>query len=418
MTTVLDRENPSSHAKLAPSSAERWIACPGSVQAQAEVFDPTLDDSNPDSRLGTATHALLEACLVVGCPPQSLIGTHLAGDDHPAVDADMCDWVQVALDYVAEYVDTYGAENLLVLPESKVYIGPQIGISGDSEEDVARDSELCNGTSDVIISHRDMSLCIAIDYKNGANKVTAKENPQTMLYTAGVRQLLGKFRKYRSVIIQPRAGKRSPVDEWEYSDATLRKFLHHTVRPSARAALLPNAPRVAGDHCRYCKAAPRCRTRRDKVRAIAGVEFSALEDVDPERLSDEEFREVLDNTKFLEDYLHSVRGYALKMVQRDPRSLPGWSLGWSRRQRIWDDESKVVDYCKNTLKLPQDDYAPRGLLSPAQLAKMIKRRRPPPRRKRGKPEPVNPLEAFVKYSIPTAKLVHADDPAEDFEALE
>jgi hypothetical protein len=388
------------------------------VQAQAEVHDPTLDDSNPDSRLGTAAHALLEACLVVGCDPRDLIGTYLAGDDHPKVDEDMCDWVQVALDYVAEYIDTYGAENLLVLPESKVYIGPQIGISGDTDADIARDAELCNGTSDVIIAHRDMSLCIAIDYKNGANKVSAKENSQTMLYTAGVRQLLGKFKKYRSVIIQPRAGKRSPVDEWEYTDATLRKFLHGTVRPSARAALLPNAPRVAGDHCRYCKAAPRCRTRRDKVRAIAGVEFSALEDVDPERLSDEEFLEVLNSTKFLEDYIHSIRGYALKLVQHDPRAVPGWTLGWTRRQREWDDESAVIDYCKNELHLPEEDYAPRGLLSPAQLAKIIKRRLPAKRRKRGEPEPANPLDAFIKYSIPTAKLVPAGDPAADFEALE
>ena len=91
MTTVLDRENPAAHAKLAPSSSERWIACPGSVQAQAEVFDPSLGDSNPDSRLGTAAHALLEACLVTGADPKSLVGAYLAGKDHPPVDEDMCD---------------------------------------------------------------------------------------------------------------------------------------------------------------------------------------------------------------------------------------------------------------------------------------------------------------------------------------
>lgn len=417
MTTVLDREDPAAHARLAPSSSERWIACPGSVQAQAEVFDPSLDDSNEHSRLGTAAHALLEACLITGCTPKDMIGSYLAGKDHPPVDEDMCDWVQVALDYVAEYVDTYGDENLYVLPESRVYIGPQIVISGTSEADIARDAELCNGTSDIIIAHRDMSLCIAIDYKNGVNKVTAKENPQTMLYTAGVRQLLGKFRKYRSVIIQPRAGKRSPVDEWEYTDATLRKFLHDTVRPSARAALLPNAPRVAGDHCKWCKASPRCRTRKNKVMAIAGVEFSAIEDADPERLTDKEFLEVLDKAKFIEDYLHSVRGHALKMVERDPRALPGWTLGWTRRQREWDDEQKVIEYCKS-LGIKQDDYSPRGLLSPAQLAKMIKRRRPLPRRKRGEPEPANPLDAFVRYTIPSAKLVRADDPADDFDPVD
>jgi Protein of unknown function (DUF2800) len=404
-----------SHATLAPSSAERWIACPGSVQAQIDVFDPSLDDSNPDSRLGTAAHALLEACLLLDREPKTFIGTNLMGDDkYPPVDEDMCDWVQVALDYIEEYVDTHGPENLLVSPESRVIIGPQINITGDDD----KDAELCNGTSDVIIAHSDMSLCIAIDYKNGVNKVFAKDNPQTMLYMAGVRHALGKFKKYRSVVIQPRAGKRSPVDEWEFTDSMLRKFLQEKVRPSARAALLPNAPRNAGDHCRYCKASPRCRTRRDKVMAIAGVEFSAIEEADPELLSQDEFLEVLNNAKFIEDYIHSVRGHALKMVERDPRALPGWVLGWTKRMREWDNEANVVEFCRK-LKLPPDDYSPRVLLSPAQLTKLLKKRRPAARRKKGEPAPTNPLEAFVKYSIPTAKLVHAEETAsEDFNSLE
>ena len=403
-----NREDPDAHAKLAPSSSARWIACPGSVQAQADVFDPSLDDSNEHSRLGVAAHALLENCLLLGVPPQEFIGKHLAGKDHPAVDEDMCDWVQVALDYIEEYVDTYGEENLTVLPETRVYIGPQINITGNE----ARDSTLCSGTSDVIIAHNDMSMCVVIDYKNGVRKVEAKENPQTMLYNAGARQIYGKFKKYRSVIVQPRAGKRSPVDEWDFTDSMLRKFLEHTVRPSARAAILPNAPRVAGDHCLWCAASPRCRTRKNKVMAVAGVEFSALEEApDPELLSPQEFLQVLDSLKFLKDYIGSVEAHALKMVEQDPRSLPGWVLGWSKRMRLWDDETAVIEYCKS-IGIKQDDYAPRELLSPAQLTKIVKRRRPTPRRKKGEPEPANPLDAFVKYSIPSPKLMCDSDPAE------
>lgn len=416
MTTILNRENPEAHAKLSPSSSDRWIACPGSVQAQVEVFDPSLDDSNPDSRLGTSAHALLEACLILGMPPQEFIGAYLAGKDHPPVDEDMCDWVQIALDYVQEYIDFYGEENLIVLPETRVPIGAQIGITGSSDEEQAHDNALCNGTSDVIIAHKDKSMCMSIDYKNGVNKVSAKENPQTMLYTAGAREMLGKFKKYRSVIIQPRAGKRSPVDEWEYTDATLRKFLHGTVRPAARAALLPNAPRTAGSHCRWCRASPRCRTRKDKAMAVAGVEFSAIEEADPQLLSLEEFLEVLNHAKFLEDYIHSIRTHALKMVERDPQSLPGWKLGWSKRMREWDDEAQVLEYCTGR-GLKPDEFSPRSLLTPAQMTKLFKRRFPPPRRKKGDPEHENPLDAFVRYTIPSAKLV-PDDAAGDFDEIE
>lgn len=405
MTKVLDRENIEAHAKLSPSSSDRWIACPGSVQAQAELFDPSEDDSNPDSRLGTAAHALLEACLLVGCEPEAMMGCYLAGKDHPPVDEDMCDWVRIALDYIQEYIDTYGEENLWVLPESRVYIGPQIDITGDDEKDAL----LCNGTSDVIIAHRDMSLCVSIDYKNGVRKVVAKENPQIMLYTAGARQLFGVFKRYRAVVIQPRAGKRSPVEEWEYTDGTLRKFLKLKVQPSARAALRPDAPRVAGDHCLYCKAAPRCRTRKNKVMAVAGVEFDAIEEEpDPNTLTNEEFLRVLDNLNFLESYIHSVRGHALRMVEHDPRSLPGWKLGWTKRQREWDDEGKVIEYCQR-LKLPPEDYMPRGLLSPAQLQKVLRKRKIIPRRKAGAEPPPNPLDAFIRYSIPRAALVRAEE---------
>jgi hypothetical protein len=421
VTAITEREDASSHARLAPSAAARWIACPGSVQAQAEVFDPTLDDSNPDSRLGVAAHALLEACLITSSNPEAYIGAKLAGADHPTVDEDMCDWVRVCLDYVGEYLDTFGEETVQVYIEKRVYAGPEIGITGDTGsamQDTTIDAEMCNGTGDVIIAHRDKSLCVVIDYKNGVNKVHAKENPQCMLYAAGARNMLGKFRKYRNVIVQPRAGKRSPVDEWECSDATLRKFLTGAVRTSARAALLPNAPRTAGNHCQWCKASARCRTRKDKVFAIASVEFANMDDEpDPERLTDAEFLEALDQVDFLQGWINSVQAHALRMVEQNPAALPGWRLGWTKRTREWDDPIAVIEYCRER-KLNIEDYSPRELLSPAQMEKMLRRRRPTPRRKRGEPAPPSPVQAFVKYSIPSAKLLRAEDPAEDFGPLE
>lgn len=420
--STTEREDPNSHAKLAPSSAARWLACPGSVQAQAEVFDPSLDDSNPDSRLGVAAHALLEACLITSSNPEVFIGSKLAGDDHPTVDEDMCDWVRVCLDYVEEYLDIVGEENIQLYIEKRVYIGPEIGISADtgsSRQDVDADASMCNGTGDVIIAHRDKSLCVVIDYKNGVNKVHAKENPQCMLYAGGARNLLGKFRKYRVVIVQPRAGKRSPVDEWDFSDSVLRKFLTGKVRTSARAALLPKAPRAAGDHCQWCKASARCRTRKDKVFAIASVEFANMDETDPEpdpeRLTDAEFLNALEHVKFIQGWIDAVMQHGLKLVERNPAALPGWQLGWTRRTREWDDMPAVIEYCKQR-KLAVEDYAPRELLSPAQMAKLLRRRFKPPRRKRGEPVPPNPLDAFVKYSIPSAKLVRAEE-ATEFEAL-
>lgn len=417
--SVLQREDPDYHAKLAPSSAERWIICPGSIQAQQEVKDEGVDDSNEASRLGTAAHALLEACLLIGSQPEDFVGAKIAGKGHPVVDQDMCDAVHVALDYIEEYIDTYGIENLIVLPESRVYIGPQIDITGDEE----KDSDLCNGTSDTIIAHRDLSMCVVIDYKNGVGKKSAKENPQCMLYAAGVRQLLGKFKKYRSVIIQPRAGKKNPVEEWEFSDAVLRKFLTEKVRPSARAAILPNAPRVAGDHCRgtFCKAAATCRTYKTRAFAVARVEFTSIDDEpDPDVLTEEEFLEVLNYVPFVRKYLDEVEKRALRLVERNPKALSGWTLGWGKRQRVWDDEQAAWDFCEQN-NIAVDEFAPRVMLSPAGMFKLVEKRvvLKGKRRKRGAEVPPNPLEAYIKYSIPAPKLVRKDAPdaSEEFEEI-
>lgn len=48
---------PSKHAKLPPSSAERWINCPGSVALSAQLPPP---GSSPYADEGTLAHAVAE----------------------------------------------------------------------------------------------------------------------------------------------------------------------------------------------------------------------------------------------------------------------------------------------------------------------------------------------------------------------
>mgnify|MGYP000243372453 CR=1 FL=1 len=50
----------STHAKLSPSSAYRWLACPGSVREEAKYPEPP---SGPGAIDGTHSHTLLEHCI-------------------------------------------------------------------------------------------------------------------------------------------------------------------------------------------------------------------------------------------------------------------------------------------------------------------------------------------------------------------
>lgn len=387
------------HALLSPSSSERWIKCPGSIQAQAAI--PEKDSGNEWSRLGTSAHSLLEACLITGVDPKSF-RDHVFEKDHPPVDQNMEGAVQVALDYIHGYLQEIGEENVTLMSEQRVHIGPQIGLP----------EELCNGTSDALLAHHDFSMLTVADYKHGSGvKVSAKENTQMMLYAAGARNDLGKsFKRYKAVVIQPRAGKKAPVDEWEFSNADLNKFLRKQVEPAAKAALLPNAPRAAGLHCKFCRAAGTCRTYRERVMVAASLDF-AEEPPDPDAISGEEMAKILAEAVMIENWVHSVKGHALRMIQSDPRSIPGWQLGWTRRTKEYDDRQAVIDYAISQ-GIPRARIMPRTLVTPAQMAKVFKEYNLAPRTRRGEEPAPNPVEAFVRYSVPKPKLIQE---GQDFE---
>ena len=52
----------SEHAKLSPSSSDRWLACPASIVRAPE----TEDEGSEYAQEGTAAHALAEHCLKNG----------------------------------------------------------------------------------------------------------------------------------------------------------------------------------------------------------------------------------------------------------------------------------------------------------------------------------------------------------------
>jgi hypothetical protein len=245
------------HAKLSPSSSHRWLACPGSVQAN---WDKPHED-NVYALEGTTAHALLEVCLRTGDDPNRYIGKVLQKGLHEVNEA-MVDGVGYALDYITAYTADHPGAHVLV--EEKLFYG----------ESIETDDELAFGFADVIIDDYPHEV-VGLDYKHGiGNPVSVKENSQLRLYMLGMRQRRGRYQRYRAVVVQPRLPKRKPVQEAPaISDKELEKWVGKTVIPVVPVALGSNGPRVAGSHCRYCHANGNCPAQYKLVMDAAAKEF-------------------------------------------------------------------------------------------------------------------------------------------------
>lgn len=82
------------HAELSPSSAVRWMQCPGSVAACRDL----PDTSSKYADEGTDAHELAAKCLESGKDAAEFIGA--AMEKGTVVDADMARYVQSYIDYV------------------------------------------------------------------------------------------------------------------------------------------------------------------------------------------------------------------------------------------------------------------------------------------------------------------------------
>ena len=146
------------HAQLSPSSAVRWMTCPGSVALCKDL--PNTSSKYADE--GTDAHELAAICLTPpGCKAADHIGRTMT-EGH-VVDADMAAHVQRYVDYV---VDIAAAGVFFV--EQKLDIS---GITGEKD---------AHGTSDAVVIEGD-ELCV-VDLKYGMGEpVEADNNPQLMI---------------------------------------------------------------------------------------------------------------------------------------------------------------------------------------------------------------------------------------------
>lgn len=346
------------HARLSPSASHRWLNCPGSIKL-GEMVPPRIKNEAADE--GTAAHMLAEQCLASEQEPAEFLDRCIdvrEGVKIPVTE-EMVEGVQLYVDYVRERI----SKSEFWLVEKRL--------------DMSHIAEGIFGTVDFLAFVRgeesNYTLYI-VDFKFGRNEVTADENPQLGIYASGA---LAEFKDrvvkdVCLVVVQPRHGG---IKEW-WTTASKVRGMEDIFRDAAWDIDIFPDKHSPGEWCRWCPGAGVCPEFRSVALEAARVEFAedgtvtAIPDVSS--FSAAQLAKALDEIKIVEAYVKQVKDYALAEA-KEGRTPPGWKLVPTRPRRRWVSEDDARFVLASVFDLDDDTIAPRKLVSPAQIEKIIGR---------------------------------------------
>lgn len=341
------------HSHLGPSSSDRWIACPGSINlVQALPLDTHVFEHDTESEYsteGTLAHHVLAKAL-----QEDLEAWEVA---ELCSSEDMAITISASLDrlraFIADLAEAYDEE-----PE--VFIEQRVTMFR-----VHRD---CWGTLDLGLYFPKAQRVGVLDFKYGAGKwVEAKNNPQLLLYTVGLIDHLDIGRDngpnlwgditFGTYIYQPRMSEH--IRSGTSGDGLdLLEWITEVPEPALTIARSYPPQFKAGSHCRYCPAALFCPVLRSEIEAIDLGK-------NPSAFTEEVLSGALQRAEFVSGYVKRLQGEAYNRLVRG-KTVPGYKLVDQKGHRKWKDgaESVLVD------KLKDRAYTAPVLISPAQAEKL------------------------------------------------
>ena len=315
------------HAKLSPSQAYRWIACPGSIRLTADLPETV----SKYAAEGTEAHSVAQRAL-----------EEKTDAKHVTNNAEMAEAVQVYLDYVR------------ALHCSDVLVEKRLKLTDDVW-----------GTGD-FVGRKDSCLSV-VDYKHGAGvAVGVHGNAQLYIYGLAAALHFGIERRLslvRLAIVQPRA----PGEKIKHMVTTLETLIlwfESVLTPAIEATKRPNAPLHAGDHCRFCKALATCPAQAANAEIVCKTALNEPALPAPKDLTPADIAMVLAASDRFSEWAKAVAVYAQRQVEGGAMAIPGYKLIKKRGNRAWVEGAEE----KVTTTLGEDAYN-KKLVSPAQAEK-------------------------------------------------
>lgn len=353
------------HAPVSPSALHRQLACPGARAAEL----PYPDVSGAAAIDGTGSHELLEICINAGHDAAQYIGHTISEGHHDKpggwkVDAARAERVQMALTYIASRI-----EQLVGQGVSRDQIHVHSEVKSDPGRHFGRTDWY--GTCDILITWPGGAE--AADYKDGRGYVSEKRNPQNTSYLGGVHDThwYRSDRECRMTIIQPKT--KNPIRFVNLTGAEAMEQLEEIHRGIVLGDD-PNAPRIPGDHCRYCKHKPNCIEHAAqstnglkkmneilKVDEVLGLPVTEL--------TGSQIAELLDVRETVEARFKEIEDEANKRVKDTPDAIPGYAMSPGRATRSYTRPGAEIMAALKKLKMPMPQYQDIKVKSFVQLEK-------------------------------------------------
>ncbi len=322
------------------STAKRVIACPASVQMVAAM--PPQINSEFASK-GTLLHDTIAD--VLSDKPAGIGSRQF---DNITLTQDMYDdKVGVALALLDE-VDPHKVME---------YEVEQLVSFGDFLPGVFGSTDLIGRIGD---------RAIVLDWKFGDGvAVEAEENYQGLFYAAAgsmteaTKWAFAGATEVEIIIVQPPSIKR-----WVTTPQRVESFKFE-LSEAVKQANKPGARIQHGDHCRFCRAKPVCPKMTGAMERALRV---SLENLNPDTIG-----AYLKNADLLEQWITDLRALSHQMLENGV-AVPGYKLVAKRATRKWVDESKAAEALL-LQNVPRSDIYVEELLSPAQMEKVLKKRK-------------------------------------------
>ncbi len=357
----------SEHARLSPSSAHRWMTCPGSVLLESTQPDTSSEFADE----GTAAHELASMCLTNSTNADAYLGRIIKVKDTGRefeVTTDMASYVQVYLNAIR--LKAFGND---LMVEQKVEFSRFVDVPGQF------------GTADALILSSSGEDLDVDDLKYGRGvRVDAEDNEQMMLYALGSYDqfsAVADIKRVRMTIHQPRLDH---VSVFETSTEHLLAFGQRAKVAAQKAidilqtGIYDMTELVPGDkQCKFCKAKATCPKLAERVQDELGADFESLvaQPYDAPRavaaITDDCLPSAMAAVDLVEGWCKAVRAETeRRLLAGTP--IAGWKLVQGKQgNRAWTD-AKVAEETLKTMRIKHEEMYNYSVISPTDAEKLAK----------------------------------------------